>query len=1364
MELSLLSKGELIMKKRFRKSLIAIFSCLAVSCTGLASVGLTKASATTFTANASDIITVSDGLTATYNVSGSEKVSALTKDTRKGIHFSATENGNAAEGNSVVFNNTLSGLFEMDFRVYTQNKGKINYGGGDWFNGNDAEEIREVAITLTDTDKNESFTLYIKGGSPWLESVPNARVAYGDVGANYGTGIRYGYSGNGQDYDDTTTPYNGGTLSSKEYNTQLKGTSFTNWYLHSTVVGFDPITKEVYQYNFKSSADETQYASILNRRVILDLDDTDHLAYAGTGASELLNCDFNNYTVKFTLTDVTGASETGSQGKDEPANFIIYSLNGQSLGGENGTLTSSAAPGLSVKFTETAKQYQEYTLPTPTLKGVLGETATFDGKVKVLNPNGGVVIAERAFAEGIKFTPESFGEYTVVYSGVKDANGNVRKAFTASGEYAGAEIVYAYSLTVEKTYDVTASASEFITASGLNVTYNVSGSEQHADLIRDTNKGIMFTSQNVGANAVGASVAFKNSLTGTMELNFRVFSESTDSSSDWWNGGAWHTRNNAEELREIAITVTDDITQESFTVYVAGGTSWNAITPNARVAYGDVGANFGSGRWYKSNSNGLEYYGATKGLTSAEYNTELVGTSFTNRARNASGFIGSGYSTNIGFDPVTKTVYAYAYGTGAWECAKRPILDLDDPEDMQYLTMTSAGNNVNADLPETFVNSTFENYTVKMTVTEMTDEKTAKFIVYNLNGQSLRGKDGELMSDAGYGMYLPESEDRFVGLEDNFPVPYASSVLTGKKAFTGTIEIVDENGNVVLQKQAYSENVKFTPSTAGSYVAYYGGMTDENDCVRLAYNLGNYDGEEERFAYTFEVKEQALELSSYEYVMKLMNVEIGAKSLSSALTTYLTIKKDGVIYEGVDGLEIQNNYSYAFKHTGNYDLIYTVKNSVGGEVSYSTSVEVIAMTGSVKTADTVVMLGNDCIWDYEDFTVYYCNEGAISDFEIYAEVYNGESWIAVASAPSDTVNLKDVLLSLGEGEWNVRFEITKNGDSIWLEKSLQAKDSFAPVINADSLGNGFIPVPEEDSESVKNFVVLEGTVCVIPNATAMDAVDGEVTVNVSIKTPSDTSAKDVVAGTEITFTAGEYVIVYRAVDKAGNETSFFYFITAKTLWLDITATANTVELGSAVVISAPEATNGFTGEKVTDFNWTAVVTLNGEVLEEVGGEYVPVYTGAHEIVYTLTYAGISQDYTISVMVEDTQKPTVMIDGTYQTQAELGDTITVFDAQVEDESSYNLTVVVIYNDVNRVELNENNEFVTDKAGKYLIRYSVTDMAGNTATVEYTITVKDPNAKFGFGDILAGCSSSVGSMVAMTAVMAVAGYVTLKKKEN
>ena len=1351
------------MNNKFKKSILTILSALAVSCSGAALGAINVAKADNVTKNAADIMTL-NGLTATYNVSGAEKVSKMVKD-KTGIHFSADQNGNAAEGASVSFNNTLSGLFEMDFRVYTQNVASVKYAGGNWWNGNDSEEVREVAITLTDTDANQSFTLYLKGGTPYAEALPNARVAYGDVGANYGTGIRYGAASDGKDYDDTTNAYDGGKLASKEYNTSIRGTSFCNWYLHSTVVGFDPITKEVFTYNFKSSSDVSLYSNIFNRRVILDLDNTDHLGYMGSGASELLACDFNNYTVKFTVTDVTGASDEGSQGKDEPVNFIIYTLNGQSLAGENGVLTSTVAPGLSADFSETALQYQDYTLPTPKLQGVLGEKATFDGDVKVLDPNDNVVLAQQAFVEGMKFTPELSGEYTVVYSGVKDGNGNVRKALTVNGSYTGKEIVYSYPLMVEKSYSITAKASDLMTVNGLDVTYNVSGSQQHPDLIRDTNKGIMFTSQGVGAEANGANVAFKNSLVGEMELNFRVFTETTDSASDWYDGGEWYNRNNAEELREVAITVTDETTGEAFTVYIKGGTMYNAVTPNARVAYGDVGANYGSGRWYKS-SDTLKYYNeGSKGLTSANYNTALYGTTFTNRARN-SGWIGSGYSTNIGFDPVTKVVYGYTYGASGWECVKRPILDLDDPEDMQYLTMNKSGGNVNAGLPDAFTTSTFEKYTVKMTVTEMTDDMTAKFIVYNLNGQGLNGKDGNLMSSSGYGLYIPQGEDRYVGLAETFPMPYAGSVLTGKKAFEGTIEVVDENGNVVLPKQAYSENVTFTPTVAGNYVAYYGGMKDENDCVRLAYYLGSYSGEESRFAYAFEVKECAMEMNTYDYAMKKMGVEVGAKLFGSNMTAYLTIQKDGAVYNGHENVQVGANYSYAFQDTGEYELIYTVKNTAGGEVSYSTSIEVIAMTGFMKTAESVTVLGEDSIWDKDDFTIYYCDQGEISDFLVSAKVYDGNNWIVVNDAPAASVNLNETLVALGEGEWLVSFEISKDGESILLEKTLIAKDGSAPVISVEDFGEGFISVPENNNDAVKYFVVLEGMESVIPGATAIDAVDGKVDVTILLKTPTDGSAQEVAADTVISFTAGEYVIVYKAVDNAGNETSFFYFVTAKTLWLTVTAQVDTLELGSAVVIPTPGVVNGFTGEEITEFEWTAKVAFNGEDLEAIGGRYVPKYTGVYEIIYTVTYGEVSQDCSIALTVEDTVAPEIYVDGEYVTEAKAGDTITVLEAEVDDKSTYSLTVSVIYNGTTKMQVSEDNKFVAEKAGQYVIRYSATDMSGNTTSVEFTITVTavEGGQTGPDGGSTGGCFGGISSLATIGALITLVGAVALRKKEN
>lgn len=1356
------------MKNVFKKSAIAVLSLASALTCGAATVW-TKVSAAT--ANASTVLTASEGLNVEYNVSGSQKVSSFTEDAT-GIAFSSKENGNAAEGNYVAFNNVLSGLFEMDFRVYTQKVGSIKWLGGNWYEGNDAEQIREVAITLTDVDKNESFTLYIKGGSPWQENVPNARVAYGDVGDNYGSGMRYGAS-DGVDYDNTTTPHNGGMLENTEYNTQIRGTSFTNSFLHSTAVGFDPITKEVYAYTFKSSGSTADYAAIFNRRVILDLDNTEHLAYAGTGASKLLNCSFNNYKVKFTVTDVTGADEKGSNGVDEPANFIIYSLNGQSLSGENGVIAQEAAPGLSADFSKSATQGEAYAIPTPTLRCIFGQEYSFGnprGKVKVTAPDGTVVLDSK-WAENLSFTPDQLGEYKVTYYNIRNVNsGNKRFAFTVNG-YVGTqnEVTYSYPVTVNKALIVSANASDIMQVNGLSVAYDVAGSDLHEDLIRDTSKGISFVSTGVGASAVGSSVSFTNKLTGVMELNFRAYTEVTDSASDWWDGGAWHTRNNAEEIREIAITVTDVDSKESFTVYVQGGTLWAAVTPNARVAYGKAGENYGTGRWYKVNQNGLEYYkgDGEKGLSSVGYNTEIAGTTFSNRARTEDAFIGSGYSTCIGFDPVTKVVYAYTYGsTSKTALAKRPILDLDDPEDMRYLMMSSSGGNVGATLPDKFINSSFQNYTVKMTVTEMTDEKSAKFVIYNLNGQSLAGVDGQLCENAGYGLSLPQGEVGFLGLKTALPTPYASSVLGGEKAFEGTVEVLDTYGNVVVEKQEYSDAVCFTPDALGAYTVCYGGMADRNGFVRSAFTKSaNYDGEEERFAYTFEIKETALELPVFDYVMKNMGADVGAKMLGSGLKTYLTIEKDGAIYRGVEELEIQNNYSYAFQDTGVYELTYYVRTAVGGELSYSTSLEVIAMKGLAKDTLATFMLGGDCTVDSDDFTVYYCNEGAISDFDIFVEIFDGSQWISAAAAPAPSVNLNDVLISLGEGEWNARFTVSKDGDSLVFEKTVKTVDAEAPELTVEGLGEDFISTPEDDGETEKNFVVFKGMVGTVPAASAIDVVDGATVVSVMLKTPDSSVATAVDFGQSVTFNLeGEYVIAYRTVDEAGNQSTFVYRILSKTLWLDITAKTEDVELGGFATVYAPEAINGFTNEKVTDFEWTATVNFNGEPLEEIDGAYKPLYEGEYEIVYEVTYLGATQTYKTTFQTRDTQKPTLTVNGTYAKEASLGDKIAVFEATVEDESVYNLVIAVLYNGSSKVEVID-GEFMADKAGRYEIKYSATDVAGNVTTAEFTITVKDPNAQNSFGDLLSGCSSSMGGTLAIGALVTLlGGAMLLRKKEN
>lgn len=1363
-----------------KKILACALSVCAFSCAWAGSALYNKgARAAATQKSVEEFMTVSSGLNVEYNVSGVEKNSSLTKDTRKGIHFSSKEVGNDAEGESVAFNNVLSGLFETDFRIYTENKNTATdwWDGGAWYTRNNAEEVREFAITLTDKDKNESFTLYIKGGTSYNSRAANARVAYGDVGENYGAGQWY-LAGDGQDYDNTQAVKENG-LSSAEYNTTLRGTGFTNNFLHSTVVGFDPLTKEVYGYTFKTSGNESDYASALYKRVILDLDNPEHLAFAGDKAGVLLQCDFDNYTVKYTLTDVTGADEDGSQEKDEQAKFILYSINGQSLAGENGTLTENVAPGLKVEMPKTVVVGGEgFELPTPTLKSFFGESPTFTGKVKVLSPSGKTVLSERTFYEGYSITPTEEGTYKVVYSGVKDGVGNVRKAFAKDGTYSGSEVVYSVPVVAVKATEITGDARKMLTTSGLNVEYDVAGVEKNADLTRDTQKGIYFSSVAKGEEAEGSYVAFKNQLIGNMELNFRVFTDKKNESASIFQGGDWWNNNDAEEIKELAITVTDSLTGEMFTVYLKGGTSWSANTPEARVAYGDVGEYYGSGYHYAAGVTNNAFHNGEnkKGLSSGEYNTSLRGTTFTNASRTSDSDFKSGYTTNIGFDPQTKEVYGYIYGSGAYACYKRVILDLDDAEDLVY-AMKPSKNGAPVDVaPSAFKNSTFEKYTVKITVTDVADvEKTldkngntvetgeakqAKFIVYNLNGQSLAGEKGKLTSNSGYGAYVAETPVAFVNLGTKFPAPSVNgSVVGGEKAFTGTIKVVDEKGVVVMAEQPYSKDVVFTPTKTGKYYALYGGMADENGYVRGTFTRDGYSTTESYTRVPFEAI-VPIELPETTSAMKNVPAWIGAEKAVDELTVLLTIKKDGVVYKDMDGVEIDEHFSYAFADNGEYELIYVVKAPTGTETQVESSIEVFGMHGAIVRPDTLATYGQDFIFTNDDFKLYYGSDGIITDFELYAEVYDGEEWLQL-SAVNGQINFKETFMTLGEGAWAVRFTLTKGEDKCILDRTYTVVDKIAPILQAGTLTGEIIQVDSENG--VVYYVVKQGVSVVVPACVATDDKDGELAVEILVKTPNNTQGVATAVGQSVVFDAnGRYVIVYVATDNAGNYSTFAYVIDVKQAWFTVSAQDQQIELGSSFTPSAPTVYDEFTSTVAQGYQTSVSVAFGSDVLAGVNGVFYPSMAGVYTVTYTVEKDGAIYSCTVNLTVVDTQKPVIFVEGEYQKKAKIGDEIEILYAYVEDYSACDLEISITRDGTNRITAEYT--FTIEEGGRYVIKYTATDMSGNTTSVEFVINVpKAKTSSSGGGS----CSGNAGLGSNLTVVVALVGIAVLhglKKKSN
>lgn len=155
-------------------------------------------------------------------------------------------------------------------------------------------------------------------------------------------------------------------------------------------------------------------------------------------------------------------------------------------------------------------------------------------------------------------------------------------------------------------------------------------------------------------------------------------------------------------------------------------------------------------------------------------------------------------------------------------------------------------------------------------------------------------------------------------------------MLTGEKPFEGTVRVTDNEGNEVLPLQQWNGNVTFTPEAAGMYFAEYGGMTDENDFTARTFLFGAYPGGERVLRMPIVVETEAAEIPRYKEVLRGMSVEFGAKPKEKGLKTYLTVQKNGTPIAGCEMLEIGENYAYAFSENGEYSLIYTIKNAVGG--------------------------------------------------------------------------------------------------------------------------------------------------------------------------------------------------------------------------------------------------------------------------------------------------------------------------------------------------------------------------------------------------------------------------------------------------
>ena len=212
-------------------------------------------------------------------------------------------------------------------------------------------------------------------------------------------------------------------------------------------------------------------------------------------------------------------------------------------------------------------------------------------------------------------------------------------------------------------------------------------------------------------------------------------------------------------------------------------------------------------------------------------------------------------------------------------------------------------------------------------------------------------------------------------------------------------------------------------------------------------------------------------------------------------------------------------------------------------------------------------------------------------------------------------------------------------------------------------------------------------------ATAEDSIDGDITSSITSSGTVDTS------------TAGTYTIEYSVSDTAGNSVSITRTVVVS---LDLPPTI-TLTGSSTITLLVGDTyiEDGCVATDQEDGDITASITTSGTV--DVSN------TGTYTLVYSVSDSGnnfVSVTRTVIVdPLPDTTPPTITLTGSSTINLTVGDTFTDPGATATDNVDGDLTS----------SITTSGSVNTSTAGTYTIAYSVSDAAGNTASVNRTIEV-------------------------------------------
>jgi len=218
-------------------------------------------------------------------------------------------------------------------------------------------------------------------------------------------------------------------------------------------------------------------------------------------------------------------------------------------------------------------------------------------------------------------------------------------------------------------------------------------------------------------------------------------------------------------------------------------------------------------------------------------------------------------------------------------------------------------------------------------------------------------------------------------------------------------------------------------------------------------------------------------------------------------------------------------------------------------------------------------------------------------------------------------------------------------------------------------------------------------------ATAVDDVDGEVTV---------TTVSNDVDTTQV----GTYYVTYEAIDAAGNKAILKREVhVVENTSADITPPVITITGGNPVNIKV--------GDSYTDAGATAVDDVDGEVnVTTVSNDVDTTQIGTYYVTYEAIDAAGNKAtakrevYVVENTSADTTPPVITITGDNPVTIKAGDSYIDAGATAVDEVDGEVSVTTVSNDVD-----------TTQVGTYYVTYEAIDAAGNKATAKREVKVSE-----------------------------------------